>query len=157
MNGFTGDVVTPRFLWLRYRVLDAGCVWQVGIIKIGWKTWFWRMGRLLREWDSSVIWEMYWMVKVVQAWRQLIEWEVAGRNRELSGVLTSKKVALRLKGRVYAACVRSAMLYGSETWAANIKQVARLSRAEMRMVRCMCGVSLRDDDVVLRHTPFSRG
>ena len=39
--------------------------------------------------------------------------------RELSGVLTNKKVALRLKGRVYAACVRSAMLYGSETWAAN--------------------------------------
>ena len=38
------------------------------------------------------------------------------------------------------------MLYGSETWAANTEQVARLSRAEMRMVRCMCGVSLRDDD-----------
>ena len=38
--------------------------------------------------------------------------------RELSGVLTNKKVVLRLKGRgrVYAACVRSAMLYGSETW-----------------------------------------
>ena len=64
--------------------------------------------------------------------------------RELSGVLTNKKVALRLKGRVYAACVRSAMLYGSETWAANTEQVARLSRAEMRMVRYMCGVSLRD-------------
>ena len=63
--------------------------------------------------------------------------------RELSGVLTNK-VALRLKGRVYAACVRSAMLYGSETWAANTEQVARLSRAEMRMVRCMCGVSLRE-------------
>ena len=39
--------------------------------------------------------------------------------RELSGVLTIKKVVLRLKGRVYAACVRSAMLYGSETWAAK--------------------------------------
>ena len=36
------------------------------------------------------------------------------------------------------------MLYGSETWAANTEQVARLSRAEMRMVRCMCGVSLRE-------------
>ena len=49
--------------------------------------------------------------------------------RELSGVLTNKKVALRLKGRVYAACVRSTMLYGSETLAANTEQVARLSRA----------------------------
>ena len=36
------------------------------------------------------------------------------------------------------------MLYGSETWATNTEQVARLSRAEMRMVRCMCGVSLRE-------------
>ena len=33
------------------------------------------------------------------------------------------------------------MLYGSEIWAANTEQVARLSRAEMRMV---CGVSLRE-------------
>ena len=64
--------------------------------------------------------------------------------RELSGVLTNKKVALRLKGRVYAACVRSTMLYGSETWAANTEQVARLSRAEMKMVGCMCGVSLKE-------------
>ena len=64
--------------------------------------------------------------------------------RELSGVLTNKKIALRLKGRIYAACVQSAMLYGSETWAANTAQVARLSRAEMRMVICMCGVSLRE-------------
>ena len=36
--------------------------------------------------------------------------------RELSGILTSKKVALRLKGKVYGACVQSSMIYGSETW-----------------------------------------
>ena len=36
------------------------------------------------------------------------------------------------------------MLYGSETWAANTEHTARLSRAEIRMVRCMCGVSLRE-------------
>ena len=35
--------------------------------------------------------------------------------RDLSGILTSKKVALRLKGKVYGTCVRSAMIYGSET------------------------------------------
>ena len=29
--------------------------------------------------------------------------------RELSGILTSKKVALRLKGKVYGACVRSSI------------------------------------------------
>ena len=42
--------------------------------------------------------------------------------REPSGVLTNKKVALRLKGRVYEACVRSTMLYRSETWAAKTQQ-----------------------------------
>ena len=37
-----------------------------------------------------------------------------GKFRELSGVLTVKGVDLKLKGKVYAACVRSAMVYGSE-------------------------------------------
>ena len=41
-------------------------------------------------------------------------------------------------------CVRSAMVYGSETWAMNVEQSARLERTEMGMVRWMCGVSLRD-------------
>ena len=61
-------------------------------------------------------------------------------------MLTNKNVALRLKGRVYAACVRSTMLYGSETWAANTEQVARLSRAEMRMVRCVWSITKGEED-----------
>ena len=81
------------------------------------------------------------MVKVVQAWRQIIVRSDWKKFRELSGVLTNKKIALRLKGRVCAACVRSTMLYGSETWAANTEHVARLSRAEMRMVRCVWSVT----------------
>ena len=36
------------------------------------------------------------------------------------------------------------MIYGSETWAVNAEQEAKLERAEMRMVRWMCGVSLRE-------------
>ena len=36
------------------------------------------------------------------------------------------------------------MLYGSETWAVNKEQENRFERAEMRMVRWMCGVSLRE-------------
>ena len=53
-------------------------------------------------------------------------------------------MSLKLKGKVYVMCVRSAMVYGSETWAMNVEQSARLERTEMRMVRWMCGVSLRD-------------
>ena len=37
------------------------------------------------------------------------------------------------------------MIYGSETWAVNAEQEAKLERAEMRMVRWMCGVSLREN------------
>ena len=34
------------------------------------------------------------------------------------------------------------MIYGSETWAVNAEQETKLERAEMRIVRWMCGVSL---------------
>ena len=61
--------------------------------------------------------------------------------RDLSSVLTSKKVALRLKGKVYGTCI---MIYGSEIWAVNTEQELRLERAEMRMVRWMYGVLLRE-------------
>jgi len=64
--------------------------------------------------------------------------------RELSPILAAKGIPLKLKGKVYVACVRSAMIYGSETWAIKADQEARFERTEMRMVRWMCGVSLRD-------------
>ena len=67
-----------------------------------------------------------------------------GKFRELSGILTRKEVSLRLNGKVYVACARSAMVYGSETWAMTVELSNRLERTEMRMVRWICGVSLRD-------------
>ncbi len=42
---------------------------------------------------------------------------------------------MRLKGRLYESCVRSAMLCGSETWAVKVEPVRNLERTEMRMVR----------------------
>ena len=50
----------------------------------------------------------------------------------------------KVKGKVYASCVRSAVIYGSETWALTSEQESRLDRAEMRMARWMCGVSLKE-------------
>ena len=64
--------------------------------------------------------------------------------RELSPILTAKHISLKLKGKVYDTCVRSAMLYGSETWAMKAEEEARFERTEMRMVRWMCEVSLRE-------------
>ena len=64
--------------------------------------------------------------------------------RELSGILTHRNVSRKVKGKMYATCVRSVMIYGSETWALNSEQESRLDRAEMRMARWMCGVRLKE-------------
>ena len=43
----------------------------------------------------------------------------------------------------YAACVRSAMLYWSETWAVTAVQKLRLELTERRMLRWISGLSLK--------------
>ena len=64
--------------------------------------------------------------------------------RQLVPLLTNKDVSLIVRGRLYSSCVRSSMLHGSETWPVRKENVVALHRAEMRMVRCMCGVKLKD-------------
>jgi hypothetical protein len=64
--------------------------------------------------------------------------------RELAPILTARGASLRVKGKVYRACVQSVMIYGSETWATKVEDLQRLVRAERMMVRWMCGVTLRD-------------
>ena len=56
-------------------------------------------------------------------------------------MLTNKDVSLIMRGRLYSSCVRSSML---QTWPVRKENVVALQRAEMRMVRCMCGVKLKD-------------
>ena len=53
-------------------------------------------------------------------------------------------ITLTVRGRLYSSCVRSSMLYGSETWPIKKENEMALQRAEMRMVRWMCGVKLQD-------------
>jgi len=59
--------------------------------------------------------------------------------RQLVPLLTNKDVSLIMRGRLYSSCVRSSMLHGSETWPVKKENVVALQRAEMRMVRWMCG------------------
>ena len=40
--------------------------------------------------------------------------------------------------------MQSSMLHGSETWPVRKETVVALQRAEMRMVRLMCGMKLKD-------------
>lgn len=64
--------------------------------------------------------------------------------RELSGVLCGRKWSVKMKGRVYKACVRAAMIYGGETWVMRKEEEGVLQRAERAMVRMMCGVKVKD-------------
>ena len=59
-------------------------------------------------------------------------------------LLTNKDVSLIVRGKLYSSCVRSSMLHGSETWPVRKENVVAHQRAEMRMVRWMCGVKLKD-------------
>ena len=64
--------------------------------------------------------------------------------RELLPFLTSRAPPLEMKGRVYASCVRSSMTYGSETRSLLVDVGLKFERAEMQMIRWMCGISLKD-------------
>jgi len=64
--------------------------------------------------------------------------------RQLVPLLTSEDVSLIMRGRLYSSCVRSSMLHGSETWPVTKENEVAIQRAEMRMVRWMCGIKLKD-------------
>ena len=64
--------------------------------------------------------------------------------RELLPLLTTKAFSMKVKGELYAACVRSVMLYGSETSPIKVEESQRLHRNEMSMIRWMCGVTMRE-------------
>src|SRR5207245_6771342 len=68
-------------------------------------------------------------------------WE---KLNELKTVLAERGTSLKLKGKIYQACVQSVFVYGSETWPVKEEDARRLERNEMWMVRRMCGVKLPD-------------
>jgi len=69
---------------------------------------------------------------------------VWNKFRQLVPLLTNKDVSLITRGRLYSSCVSTSVLHGSETWPVRKENVVALQRAEMRMVRWMCGVKLKD-------------
>ena len=64
--------------------------------------------------------------------------------RECKELLRGRRFSLRMKGMVCRSCVRSAMLYGSETWCLRKSEMAILRRTDRVMVRSMRGVKLED-------------
>jgi len=69
--------------------------------------------------------------------------------RQLVPLLTNMGISfisLTMRGRLYSSCVQSSMLHGSETWPAKKENEVALQQAEMRMVRWMCDVKVKDED-----------
>ena len=68
----------------------------------------------------------------------------AAVNFSSSRNFDNKDVSLIMRGRLYSSCVRSSMLHGRETWPVRKENAVALQRAEIRMVRWICGVKLKD-------------
>ena len=64
--------------------------------------------------------------------------------RECSGVMHDKKMPIRLKVKIYRTVIRPLILYGAETWVTRGAEERILESTEMRMLRMMKGVTLRD-------------
>ena len=63
---------------------------------------------------------------------------VWGKYRDLLPILSSKNIALWTKGRVYDTCIRSATLYGTETWAPRNTDLDRLQQHDGGIFRRIC-------------------
>ena len=58
--------------------------------------------------------------------------------------MPGNRFPLKMKGKVYHCCVRSAILYGSETWCLKENEKAILRRMERAVVRAMCSQKVID-------------
>ena len=54
---------------------------------------------------------------------------------ELLPILTNRGISLANRGKVFKACVRTVLLYGSETWPISTEDLARIKRCDHAMIR----------------------
>ena len=70
--------------------------------------------------------------------------------REFGGIFCTRGASFSMKGVVYKACVGSVLMrllvltYGAETWAMKAGVFQRLRATERRMLKMICGVTLKD-------------
>ena len=67
-----------------------------------------------------------------------------GKWRDLSGVISDKKVPRKLKTKLYMTVIRPVYLYGAECWTVRKKEEQIFEKTEMRMLRRIKGLTLRD-------------
>ena len=66
------------------------------------------------------------------------------KNRDLSGVIRNKKMPRKSKIKLYMTVIRPVLLYGAECWTVRKKEEQIIEKTEMRMLRRIKGVILRD-------------
>ena len=64
--------------------------------------------------------------------------------RETTGVICDKKVPVKLKVKIYLTVIKHTMLYCAECWAMRKKEEHLLNTTEMRILRWIQGISLKD-------------
>ena len=64
--------------------------------------------------------------------------------RSATGVLCDRNIPLWMKGKFYRTAISPALLYGTEYWVIKRHHAHKMSVAEMRMLRWICGNSRRD-------------
>ena len=64
--------------------------------------------------------------------------------KEVLNVICGKSISLKIRGTLYKSHVRNALTYGAECWALKMEDERRLKTTEMRMLRMICGKTLKD-------------
>ena len=67
--------------------------------------------------------------------------------REVNGVICDKKVPVKLKHKIYKTVIKPTMTYGAECWTMKKKDEMLMNKIEMRMLRWIQGVSLREHNI----------
>ena len=64
--------------------------------------------------------------------------------RSASGVLYDRRIPLKLKEKFYKTAIRPAIIHGIECWTILKQHVNKLRVTEMRMLRWICGKTLKE-------------
>ena len=65
--------------------------------------------------------------------------------KEVSNVICGRSMSLKVRGTLYKSYVSNALTYGAECWALKMEDERRLKTTEMRMLRMICGKTLKDE------------
>ena len=93
------------------------------------------------------------VIAYVPRWYGVLQWDVwqcrccqmlcgLGKVQE---TIACPNIFLRIRGEVFRACLRLAMLYGSEPWGPKEPERRRLGRNDRAMIRWICGIKDRDE------------